>query len=474
MSKTRYLHFAIMFLLTIIVSLCPPFGQITPLGMKILGVFLGVLYGWIFIDLIWPSIFGFVALGLAGFSSVTAVFASGIGNQQLVMILITMVFAGALEEAGFTDFLSTWLLKRQLFRKSPWWLLAGILLVAYILGVLGAAMAAVFLLWSIVLNIGKMSGLPNKDPLMSFCIMMIVIASFSGSLILPFHGGALIYAGFFTQATGITISYVPFIIFGFVMTAVCCVLMFLIGRFALKLDVSQFILPDEVIAELDAKQSTISQKISFVVLILFIATLLLPELIPFLPGAALLSALGLVGISLIAILVLNFIVIDGSPVINLEQVFSKHVQWPLLLLLAVTFPLADGLKSADSGIMATVSQYLLPVFSGMGVTAFMILAMVVLGLITQVTHNIVLGAMFIPFLCPLCAQMGGNQITLWFMIYLILNAAYATPAASMQSAMVHGHAMMDKKIAYLLGFTFVGVNIVVLAVIGIPLGNLLF
>lgn len=28
---------------------------LTPLGMNLIGIFLGVLYGWIFIDIIWPA-----------------------------------------------------------------------------------------------------------------------------------------------------------------------------------------------------------------------------------------------------------------------------------------------------------------------------------------------------------------------------------------------------------------------------------
>ena len=472
--KQRYVHFVIMFLITGIICLCPSFGQITPYGMRVLGVFIGVLYGWIFIDLIWPSIFGFVALGLTGVSTVTAALSSGFGNQQLLMILVTIVFAGALDESGLNDFISTWLLKKKIFRKNPWTLIAGILLIAYILGIFGAAMAAVFLLWAVVIRIAELCGFSKKDPLISFCIVTITITAFGGSLVMPFHGGALIYEGFFTQATGVTIAYVPFIIYGFVITALISIILFLTGKYLLRLDAQKFALPEEMLQELEQKQATKQQRISFIILLAFIAALLLPELLPGVPGMALLSKLGLVGTACIAILAMNFITVEEQPLIDLSRTFTKHVQWPLLLLLAVTFPLADAMKSADSGIMTTVSQFLAPLVAGMGVTAFMIVSMVLLGLITQVTHNIVLGAMFIPFLCPLCAQMGGNQITLWFMIYIILNAAYVTPAGSMQSAMVHGHEHMEKKYAYLFGIVNLVVTCLVLALVGIPLGNLLF
>ena len=122
--KKRYLHFAIMFKSTILISQCPPLGQITLAGMRVLGIFIGVLYGWIFIDLIWPSIFGFVALGVSGLYTATSALASGFGNQQLIMVLITLVFAGALEEAGFSELVSNWLLKRKIIQKSPWALVA--------------------------------------------------------------------------------------------------------------------------------------------------------------------------------------------------------------------------------------------------------------------------------------------------------------------------------------------------------------
>ncbi len=472
--KKRYLHFAIMFILTILISQCPPLGQITLAGMRVLGIFIGVLYGWIFIDLIWPSIFGFVALGVSGLYTATSALASGFGNQQLIMVLITLVFAGALEEAGFSELVSNWLLKRKIIQKSPWALVAGILIIAYILGVLGATMAAIFVLWSVVIRIADLCGFSTKDPLISYMVIMIVMFSYAGQLVMPFHGAALIFEGFFTQATGISIAYIPFIVYVLALTILICLTLFLLGKFVFRLDASKFVLPEEIIAEIASRTTTKTQKVSFVILIGFMALLLLPELLPFLPGASLLSSLGLVGIGTAFLLLMNFIVIDEKPMIDLTKTFSRHVQWPLLLLLAVTFPLADAMKSPDCGIMATINQLLLPIISQMSVAAFMLASMIFLGLITQITHNVVLGAMFIPFLCPLCEQMGGSQIVLWFMLYIILQTAYVTPAGSMQAAMIHGHASVDKKWAYLWGIICLAASIIILAVVGIPLGKRLF
>ena len=51
-KMVSYIHIAIMLVITFGVGFLPPVGQITELGMKVLGCFLGIVYGWIFIDLL--------------------------------------------------------------------------------------------------------------------------------------------------------------------------------------------------------------------------------------------------------------------------------------------------------------------------------------------------------------------------------------------------------------------------------------
>ena len=96
MTKKQYIHLAIMILLTVLIGICPPFGAITQVGMRTIGVFVGVLYGWLTIDLIWPSLFGYAALAILGITDTTSALSSGFGNSQLVQVLVVMVMAGAL------------------------------------------------------------------------------------------------------------------------------------------------------------------------------------------------------------------------------------------------------------------------------------------------------------------------------------------------------------------------------------------
>jgi di/tricarboxylate transporter len=82
--------------------------------------------------------------------------------------------------------------------------------------------------------------------------------------------------------------------------------------------------------------------------------------------------------------------------------------------------------------------------------------------------------MFVPFLVPLCQQMGGNISTMFMLVFIALNASYVTPAASFQSAMVHGLDRMSTKWAYILGTAFLIITWIVLFTVGMPVCNALF
>ena len=62
----KWLHTIIVFLLMFGFGQLPPIAPITELGMRVLGVFLGMLYGWSACSILWPSLLGMISLGMTG------------------------------------------------------------------------------------------------------------------------------------------------------------------------------------------------------------------------------------------------------------------------------------------------------------------------------------------------------------------------------------------------------------------------
>ena len=106
-----------MILIILIIGNLPPISQITELGMKILGVFIGIIFGWICIDILWVSLFGVVALSLTGYMPLLQILGAGIGNTTVDMILFSAIFAGLIEKTNCIQIVNKWLLTRKKLLK---------------------------------------------------------------------------------------------------------------------------------------------------------------------------------------------------------------------------------------------------------------------------------------------------------------------------------------------------------------------
>lgn len=279
----------------------------------------------------------------------------------------------------------------------------------------------------------------------------------------------MIFESYFINTMQMQFQNGAFIIVA-VTTSICVLtLMILVGKFVFRLDASKFIMPDNLVAQYADTTVSTKQKIGIITLCVYMLLLLLPAFFENVPGAALINQLGVGGMSCIGLLVLAAIYIKEEPIIELKHTWTKYMDWTLILLLSVTFPIAEVVRSTDAGIMSTVTQFMSPIVKSLGINGFMIVSMLLLGVITQVTHNIVLAAMFTPFLCPLILEMGGNPYVMWFLMYFSLNASYVTPAASFQSAMVHGHERASSKWCYITGTAFSIITWIVLNAVTMPL-----
>lgn len=87
-SPMQWIHISITLLLMFGFGHLPTFASVTPVGMKILGIFLGVIYGYSTCEVIWPSLFAFIAFGTSGYAaSFNAAIASMMGSGTVFQII---------------------------------------------------------------------------------------------------------------------------------------------------------------------------------------------------------------------------------------------------------------------------------------------------------------------------------------------------------------------------------------------------
>ena len=93
LTPIKVIHILISLAIMVCFKFVPAAEPLTPLGVEVIGIFLGMLYGWLIAnDSFWPSIFGLLFLGLSSYSTVPAVLRDGFGNSTV--LLLFCFFAG--------------------------------------------------------------------------------------------------------------------------------------------------------------------------------------------------------------------------------------------------------------------------------------------------------------------------------------------------------------------------------------------
>ena len=89
-----YINSAICLIIMFGFGYLPPIAPITVLGMQILGIFLGMVYGWIFVGIAWPSLAGLIALMQTGYMTAGEVIKSSFGEANVVLMFFIFIFCG--------------------------------------------------------------------------------------------------------------------------------------------------------------------------------------------------------------------------------------------------------------------------------------------------------------------------------------------------------------------------------------------
>lgn len=473
-SNKRYIHIAIMFVLMFGMGFLPTFGQITPMGMKVLGVFIGLVYGWCFIDLTWTSILGFFALGITGAMGITEAFTSAFSNSTLVTVIVLCVFAEYLRQLGVNEAIAYWLMGKKCFLGRPWLLAIGLAVASILIGLAGGSFAGLFLLWGVIDVIKKDNQIEEGNLFLDIMFAVVLYGNVICQAHVPFQPGFILFTGFFNQATGLTIPSGQFLLIGLIYTFLLLILMIACARFILRADATKFLMSEERRLEYRNYKVSKIQKFSLVMLLIYFCALVFPSFLGNRIGVfGILREWGIIGISIIYMVVFSILPDEkGKSLVSMSKAFKEGVIWPTVVLLAVTIPLGDAMVSEDIGITATINEFCMAHLGGFSVLALEIVAIIVIGFLTQFLHNIVLGMVFIPILVPLATSMGGDPYVMFFAVHSALACSYATPAGCMQAGLIFGREDVPTKHASLSGWMLYIISCVVVVVM-LPLVQIL-
>lgn len=474
-----FLHLLVMVVFMFGGQFLEPIEPITPYGMKVLGIFIGLLYGWSLAGMLWPSLLGLIALGVTGcVDSIQTAAASAMGNYMVVNCIFIFVVVELLSASGLINHLCGKIMTSNFIKGHEWRLFTVILFIPFILSAVGQVFTAVFLGWKIVYAILDIAGYERTEKISVILLVGSVMAIAAGSQVLPFLSSALIVCGAFSSIINESFNYGRYMLFSIPFAIICFVEIVLIFKFIFRPDVSKLRAVDvnqlqflEVSDKMDRRQKISGIAFALLVLLLVIGSLLPKDSL----GAIIYNKFNVGGAALFICLLLMLIKVDGKPILEFKDLASSGLSWDLMFFLGVVLYISNFLSSPDTGIAAAIALIMKPLLSLKSGFAFTVVFLVIAAIITQFMNNTVTAIIFLPVLMVAGETYGLNN---WAMATLLIASsqfiAYATPAACPNSGMMYSneYTPYKKAIKYVLPILLVW--LVTLVSIGTIIANLAF
>lgn len=455
--------------------------EVTPVGMEVLGIFIGTLYLWTFVDPLWGSLISIAMVGISNYMPMPALLKEALGAPVLGQVFFMLILAGALVYYKITIYIGRFFLTRKITNGKPWLLAFVIGIGCYFLAGFISPFTSIFLFWPVLYDVFNEVGYQKGDDFPRILLTLVVVSALIGFPMAPFAQNGLALLSNFTNITAnlpegpVTVNNAVYMVIAIVIGFIMMAANILYSKYVLRPDVSKLknydveSLNRHPLPPMDSRQKIICA--GFVILIVL---MLLPSLIPSVPGMAFLSDNSL-GLALLTVAVLAAVRVKGGTVLEIHKIMASNFNWGAYFIIAAAMLLGSVLTSESTGISGFLKVLLSPVFEGMSPVIFTVLLMVLAGILTNLCNSLVIGMILQPIIVTYCIQSGAKPapIVTMLIIFVLLSAA-VTPASSPFAAVLHSNKeWVPTKYVYQYTIPYVIIELIIVMIIGIPLANLL-
>lgn len=173
----------------------------TPYGMGILGTFIGAVYGWSTIGMVWPSFMALVGLGLS--IGMTDLLYASFGNPVVAALFALFPMMAVLSELRITEYVANAFLTNKLSLGRPWVAIFILLTGAYICSFINVLLVMI-IFGSFLVDLCKNVGIKPYSKLPTTLMLGLAYALMNGQILFPFIGTGLTftaaYQGMFQSA----------------------------------------------------------------------------------------------------------------------------------------------------------------------------------------------------------------------------------------------------------------------------------
>lgn len=455
----------------------PPWGSLNQLGMTVLGIFIGLLYGWTTIGFIWPSLMGVIALGLSGYQTTPQVLSAGFGAaQNTVVCFFLFTFAAYMDRVGLSHIIANWFISRKFAIGKPYAIMLMIFTAAYVLGATISLFTAILLLYSIVYDMCDTLGYKKGDKFAVATLCGIVYSAMLGFAVFPFKVvQILVLNSLATASGGLTVDFGKFTFTMLAVTIVCLFIYLAVIKFIVRPDVSNFDGVGDMFEELRGTKMNQEQKIAMFFLIFFMFEMFAPSILPSEWAITkIFQNLSIPGSLALVLALMAMLKIKGKVSFNYQDCATLGTNWDMIIMFVATMPVSAAMSNSDVGVVKFLVTLLSPIFGNFSGIGFCIIFLIISGLLTQVAHNLVLAALLTPIMYQFCVQLGADPLLMACLFSFAIATAVATPGGSATAALMFTNDWIGRGNSYKYGWLMAVISTAVVCIVGLSVGTLIF
>ena len=467
-KKVNIIHYLVVALFCLCFRFVPPVLGLTEVGMGIMGTFIGAVYGWILIDMLWPSILALVGIGLS--IGMTNMMTASFGSLTIVAMIVCMMAIGVAMKNGAFTWLAMKLLTNKAMAGKGWLILGVILLLAWAVGSFNPIIM-MMIFASFMISMFEQVGVKKDDKLVVIMFLAVSYQLMRGQILFPFMGTGLTYLmAYNNMFPDLPIPMDQYLTMMVSMGLIMLVVLLALMKFVFRVDVSPL---SNYSPEGGVPAATKGQKTA---LILFVVFMLANVVMIFAPGAIkhFLEQFGIVGIAMLMGAVVPLLKDEnGKPLGNLEELLHL-VNWGQIMMVGYIMVVSTQMMNPATGITTFMSVLIMP-FMKLPPMVFIVFVMLFCLLLTNVANNMLAAILCMPFLVNFGSMLGMNPIGMVCLMFIITEFALATPAASPVTGVAFSYTnwvssgQMSKY-----GILMVAILFVVFLIIGWPIANFIF
>ena len=475
-----YIFSAIGIAIMLFFGYLPPFGTVTELGMKVLGIFIGAIWCFSTVGCFWPALLALILFGTSGLyeGGVTATFAAAFGSDTWLFVLFVLAFAAMINNSGASKVIANNMASWKFTKGKPYAVSWVLLTIAYVVGALISVTPGIVITWAILYVMCEGYGYKPHDKYPTLMVIAITFAALMGQAALPFKAAPIMYMNALTKATegAVTVSYAQFALVAIPMTYLAGISPLLAMKFIFRPDVSLIKNSDFVFTSDETKFNS-EQKIFMLFLAAFFVLLFLPGIFTQAGGfIAWLKTIGNTAICVLLLIIAGFVMKkNGTSFVNLAKTFKDGIPWETMMILAFAVVATSAMTNANCGIKDQIAAWLTPLFGeGTGMGLFIFLVILLSAVITNFIGNLIVGLMFVPIIVAFATSAGISQ-NLVVAIAVTTNMSLFLPSASPLAALLHSNTeWCSSNDIYKYSWPIVIVGVLVCFLVCVTLGNLVF